>query len=184
MSTVLRQYLKLRPKIGQRVMLDPTSIVIGDVKLADDVSIWPLVVIRGDVNYISIGTRTNIQDGSILHVTHKSPNNPNGFPLIIGEEVTIGHKAILHGCTIGNRVLIGMGAIVLDGAVIEDNVIIGAASLIPPGKTLESGYLYIGSPAKQVRKLKPEELEGLLYSANNYVRWKDDYLADTSEGKE
>ncbi|WP_340621398.1 gamma carbonic anhydrase family protein [Xenorhabdus siamensis] len=184
MSTVLRQYLKLRPQVGQRVMLDPTSIVIGDVKLADDVSIWPLVVIRGDVNYISIGTRTNIQDGSILHVTHKSPNNPNGFPLIIGEEVTIGHKAILHGCTIGNRVLIGMGAIILDGAVIEDNVIIGAASLVPPGKTLESGYLYIGSPAKQVRKLKPEELEGLIYSANNYVRWKDDYLADISEGKE
>ncbi|CDL87644.1 gamma carbonic anhydrase family protein [Xenorhabdus cabanillasii] len=184
MSTVLRQYLKLRPQVGQRVMLDSTSIVIGDVKLADDVSIWPLVVIRGDVNYISIGTRTNIQDGSVLHVTHKSSNNPNGFPLIIGEEVTIGHKAILHGCTIGNRVLVGMGAIILDGAVIEDNVIIGAASLVPPGKTLESGYLYIGSPAKQVRKLKPEELEGLLYSANNYVRWKDDYLADTSDGKE
>ncbi|REF25736.1 carbonic anhydrase/acetyltransferase-like protein (isoleucine patch superfamily) [Xenorhabdus cabanillasii] len=184
MSTVLRQYLKLRPQVGQRVMLDSTSIVIGDVKLADDVSIWPLVVIRGDVNYVSIGTRTNIQDGSVLHVTHKSSNNPNGFPLIIGEEVTIGHKAILHGCTIGNRVLVGMGAIILDGAVIEDNVIIGAASLVPPGKTLESGYLYIGSPAKQVRKLKPEELEGLLYSANNYVRWKDDYLADTSDGKE
>ncbi|QTL39708.1 gamma carbonic anhydrase family protein [Xenorhabdus budapestensis] len=184
MSTTLRQYLNLRPQIGQKVMLDPTSIVIGDVRLADDVSIWPLVVIRGDVNYVSIGTRTNIQDGSVLHVTHKSSNNPNGFPLIIGEEATIGHKAMLHGCTIGNRVLVGMGAIILDGAVIEDNVIIGAASLVPPGKTLESGYLYIGSPAKQVRKLKSEELEELLYSANNYVRWKDDYLAGTSDGKE
>jgi carbonic anhydrase/acetyltransferase-like protein (isoleucine patch superfamily) len=184
MSTVLRQYLRLRPQIGQRIMLDPTSIVIGDVRLEDDVSIWPLVVIRGDVNYVSIGTRTNIQDGSVLHVTHKSSNNPNGFPLIIGKEVTIGHKAMLHGCTVGNRVLIGMGAIILDGAIIEDNVIVGAASLVPPGKILKSGYLYIGSPARQARKLKPEELEGLIYSATNYVRWKNDYLTDTSDGKE
>ncbi|WP_340611970.1 gamma carbonic anhydrase family protein [Xenorhabdus bharatensis] len=183
MSTVLRNYLNLRPQIGQRVMLDPSSIVIGDVRLADNVSIWPLVVIRGDVNYISIGARTNIQDGSILHVTHKSSDNPDGFPLIIGEEVTVGHKAMLHGCTIGNRVLVGMGSILLDGSIIEDNVIIGAGSLVPPRKILESGYLYIGSPVKQVRKLKHEELEGLLYSANNYARWKDDYLAGISDDR-
>ncbi|MCC8380954.1 gamma carbonic anhydrase family protein [Xenorhabdus sp. PB30.3] len=184
MSTVLRKYLNLRPQIGQRVMLDPTSIVIGDVRLADNVSIWPLVVIRGDVNYVSIGARTNIQDCSILHVTHKSSDNPDGFPLIIGEEVTVGHKAMLHGCTIRNRVLVGMSSIILDGSIIEDNVIIGAGSLVPPRKILESGYLYIGSPVKQVRKLKHEELEGLLYSANNYVRWKDDYLADISDNRE
>ncbi|OTA17792.1 hypothetical protein Xvie_00449 [Xenorhabdus vietnamensis] len=184
MPTVLRQYLNFYPKVGQKVLLDPSSVVIGDVRLADDTSIWPLVVIRGDVNYVSIGSRTNIQDGSVLHVTHKSTDNPNGFPLIIGEDVTVGHKAMLHGCKIGNRVLIGMGSILLDGVTVEDNVVIGAGSLVPPGKKLESGYLYVGSPAKQVRKLKPEELEGLLYSANNYARWKDNYLSAQSEGKE
>ncbi|PHM23087.1 gamma carbonic anhydrase family protein [Xenorhabdus ehlersii] len=177
MPTVLRQYLNFYPQVGQKVLLDPSSVVIGDVKLADNVSIWPLVVIRGDVNYVSIGSRTNIQDGSVLHVTHKSPDNPNGFPLIIGEDVTVGHKSMLHGCKIGNRVLVGMGSILLDGVTIEDDVVIGAGSLVPPGKKLESGYLYVGSPAKQVRKLKPEELEGLLYSANNYVSWKNDYLS-------
>ncbi|MBD1228278.1 MULTISPECIES: gamma carbonic anhydrase family protein [Xenorhabdus] len=184
MPTVLRQYLNFYPQIGQKVLLDPSSVVIGDVRLADNVSIWPLVVIRGDVNYVSIGSRTNIQDGSVLHVTHKSPDNPNGFPLIIGEDVTVGHKSMLHGCKIGNRVLVGMGSILLDGVTIEDDVVIGAGSLVPPGKKLESGYLYVGSPAKQVRKLKPEELEGLLYSANNYVSWKNDYLSTQSESKE
>ncbi|MBD2822574.1 gamma carbonic anhydrase family protein [Xenorhabdus sp. 42] len=184
MSVVLRQYLDFYPQVGQKVFLDPSSVVIGDVRLADNVSIWPLVVIRGDVNYVSIGSRTNIQDGSVLHVTHQSNDNPDGFPLKIGEDVTVGHKAMLHGCKVGNRVLIGMGSILLDNAIIEDDVIIGAGSIVPPGKKLESGYLYIGSPAKQVRKLKPEELEGLLYSANNYVRWKDNYLlAEQSEGK-
>ncbi|NHB98853.1 gamma carbonic anhydrase family protein [Photorhabdus stackebrandtii] len=178
MSGVLRSYLGTQPKIGQKVMLDPSSVIIGDVRLADDVSIWPLVVIRGDVNYVSIGTRTNIQDGSVLHVTHKSVDNPDGFPLIVGNDVTIGHKAILHGCTVGNRVLIGMGSILLDGSVIEDDVIIGAGSLIAPGKILESGYLYVGSPAHRVRKLKPEELEILCYSASNYVCWKNDYLQE------
>ncbi|MBE8598052.1 gamma carbonic anhydrase family protein [Xenorhabdus sp. BG5] len=177
MPIVLRQYLNFYPQVGQKVLLDPSSVVIGDVRLADNVSIWPLVVIRGDVNYVSIGSRTNIQDGSVLHVTHKSPDNPNGFPLIIGEDVTVGHKSMLHGCKIGNRVLVGMGSILLDGVTIEDDVVIGAGSLVTPGKKLESGYLYVGSPAKQVRKLKPEELEGLLYSANNYVSWKNDYLS-------
>lgn len=128
MSETLRSYLDTQPKVGQNVMLDSSSVIIGDVRLADDVSIWPLVVIRGDVNYVSIGARTNIQDGSILHVTHKTTDNPDGFPLIVGNDVTIGHKVILHGCTIGNQVLIGMGSILLDGSVIEDNVIIGAGT--------------------------------------------------------
>ncbi|MCT8344988.1 MULTISPECIES: gamma carbonic anhydrase family protein [Photorhabdus] len=178
MSETLRSYLDIQPKVGQNVMLDSSSVIIGDVRLADDVSIWPLVVIRGDVNYVSIGTRTNIQDGSILHVTHKTTDNPDGFPLIVGDDVTIGHKVILHGCTIGNQVLIGMGSILLDGSVIEDNVIIGAGSLVAPGKILESGYLYIGSPARQVRKLKPEELKGLCYSAGHYVSLKNNYLQE------
>ncbi|MGE4802430.1 gamma carbonic anhydrase family protein [Yersinia hibernica] len=178
MSDAIRPYLHYSPTLGERVMIDRSSVVIGNVILGDDVSVWPLVAIRGDVNQVSIGARSNIQDGSVLHITHHSEHNPEGNPLIIGEDVTVGHKAMLHGCTIGNRVLVGMGSIVLDGAVIEDDVIIGAGSLVSPGKRLASGHLYIGSPARQARPLTPAELEGLLYSANNYVRWKDDYLAE------
>lgn len=128
MSTVLRPYKDLFPKQGDRVMIDASSVVVGDVRMADDVSIWPLVAIRGDVNSVSIGARTNIQDGSVLHVTHKSSYNPEGNPLIIGEDVTVGHKVMLHGCTIGNRVLVGMGSILLDGVIVEDDVMIGAGS--------------------------------------------------------
>lgn len=177
MSAVLRPYKDTFPELGQRVMVDASSVVVGDVRIADDVGIWPLVAMRGDVHFIEIGARTNIQDGSVLHVTHKSSYNPEGNPLVIGEDVTVGHKVMLHGCTIGNRVLVGMGSIVLDGAVIEDDVMIGAGSLIPPNKRLASGYLYLGSPVKQIRPLTEAEIEGLFYSANNYVQWKDDYLA-------
>ena len=182
MSDVLRPYRDLFPQIGQRVMIDDSSVVIGDVRLADDVGIWPLVVIRGDVHYVQIGARTNIQDGSMLHVTHKSSYNPDGNPLTIGEDVTVGHKVMLHGCTIGNRVLVGMGSILLDGAIVEDDVMIGAGSLVPQNKRLESGYLYLGSPVKQIRPLSDEEKAGLRYSANNYVKWKDEYLAVTPWG--
>lgn len=178
MSDAVRSYLQYTPKLGQRVLIDPSSVVIGDVDLADDVSIWPLVAIRGDVNAVKIGARSNIQDGSVLHVTHRSEHNPDGYPLLIGEDVTVGHKAMLHGCAIGNRVLVGMGSILLDGAVIEDDVMIGAGSLVAPGKRLASGYLYMGSPARQIRPLTAAELEGLLYSSNNYVRWKDEYLSE------
>ena len=176
MPAVLRPYKDLFPQKGDRVMIDASSVVVGDVRLADDVSIWPLVAIRGDVNSVSIGARTNIQDGSVLHVTHKSSYNPEGNPLIIGEDVTVGHKVMLHGCTIGNRVLVGMGSILLDGVIVEDEVMIGAGSLVPQNKRLESGYLYLGSPVKQIRPLKKAEIEGLKYSANNYVKWKNDYL--------
>ncbi|EOV9619652.1 gamma carbonic anhydrase family protein [Cronobacter dublinensis] len=181
MSSVLRPYKNTFPQTGQRVMVDNSSVVIGDVRMADDVGVWPQVVIRGDVNYVSVGARTNIQDGSVLHVTHKSSYNPQGNPLLIGEDVTVGHKVMLHGCTIGNRVLVGMGSIVLDGAIIEDDVMIGAGSLVPQNKRLESGYLYLGSPVKQIRPLKEAEREGLRYSANNYVKWKDEYLAQESQ---
>jgi len=183
MAAVLRPYQTFFPQLGNRVMIDASSVVIGDVRIADDVGIWPLVAIRGDVNYVEIGSRTNIQDGSVLHVTHKSSYNPEGNPLIIGEEVTIGHKVMLHGCTIGNRVLVGMGSIILDGAVIEDDVMIGAGSLVPQNKRLESGYLYLGSPVKQIRPLKEAEIEGLKYSANNYVRWKDEYLTQDNQSQ-
>lgn len=181
MSAVLRPYRNLYPQVGEKVMVDATSVVIGDVRIADDVGIWPLVVIRGDVNHVEIGARSNIQDGSVLHVTHKSSYNPEGNPLIIGEDVTVGHKVMLHGCIIGNRVLVGMGSILLDGAVIEDDVMIGAGSLVPQNKRLESGYLYLGSPVKQIRPLKEEEIAGLKYSANNYVKWKDEYLAQDNQ---
>lgn len=181
MSSALHPYKHLFPQTGQRVMVDPSSVVVGDVIMEDDVSIWPLVAIRGDVNQVRIGARTNVQDGSVLHVTHRSASNPQGFPLIIGEDVTVGHKAMLHGCTIGNRVLVGMGSILLDGVIVEEEVMIGAGSLVPPGKRLESGYLYLGSPVRQIRPLNESEKEGLRYSANNYVTWKDDYLAGDNQ---
>lgn len=183
MSHNIRTYKGVRPQLGERVMIDSTSVVIGNVVLADDIGVWPLVVIRGDVNRVSIGKRTNIQDGSVLHLTHKSTTNPQGHPLIIGEDVTVGHKAMLHGCTIGNRVLVGMGAILLDGVVVEDDVMIGAGSLVSPGKRLESGFLYLGSPAKKIRPLTKEETDGLLYSASNYVSWKNDYLSEESQNQ-
>ncbi|MEA5105190.1 gamma carbonic anhydrase family protein [Pantoea sp. S18] len=181
MSTALRPYKNHFPQRGDRVMIDSSSVVVGEVQLADDVSIWPLVAIRGDVNKVVIGKRSNIQDGSVLHVTHKSTSNPEGYPLIVGEDVTVGHKAMLHGCTIGNRVLVGMGSILLDGVIVEDDVMIGAGSLVPPGKRLESGYLYLGSPVKQVRPLSEAEIAGLLYSSNNYVGWKNEYLDQESQ---
>lgn len=176
MSAVLRFYKDMFPKLGQRVMVDSSSVVIGDVRIADDVGIWPLVAVRGDVHFIQIGARTNIQDGSVLHVAHNSSYNPEGNPLVIGEDVTIGHKVMLHGCTIGNRVLVGMGSILLDGVIVEDNVMIGAGSLVPQDKRLASGYLYLGSPVKQIRPLTEAEIQGLVYSTNNYVKWKDEYL--------
>jgi carbonic anhydrase/acetyltransferase-like protein (isoleucine patch superfamily) len=141
-------------------------------------SIWPLVAARGDVNHIRIGARSNVQDGTVLHLSRRSAANPDGYPLLIGEDVTVGHKAMLHGCTIGNRVLVGMGAILLDGVVVEDDVMIGAGSLVPPGKRLASGFLYIGNPVKQARPLKPAEIAFLKTSADNYVLLKDEYLQE------
>ncbi|WP_394213572.1 gamma carbonic anhydrase family protein [Enterovibrio calviensis] len=179
MSSVLRSYKGIFPQVGARVYIDPTSVLVGDIVLGNDVSIWPFVAARGDVNHIRLGDRTNIQDGSVLHVTHKNNDNPEGYPLIIGNDVTVGHKVMLHGCTIGNNVLVGMGAIVLDGVIIEDNVMIGAGSLVPPGKRLESGYLYVGSPVKQARPLKEAERAFLQKSADNYVATKNEYLAES-----
>ena len=152
--------------------------LVGDISLGKDSSVWPLVAARGDVNYIRIGERTNIQDGSVLHLTRASKSNPDGYPLIIGDDVTVGHKVMLHGCQLGNRILVGMGAIVMDNAVVEDDVIIGGGSLVPPNKRLESGYLYVGSPVKQARPLTEQELAFLKISADNYVQLKDEYLAE------
>ncbi|MDN3653037.1 gamma carbonic anhydrase family protein [Thalassotalea ponticola] len=173
----IRKYGDKQPNLGQKVYIDSSSVVIGDVTLADNVSIWPLVVIRGDVNHIQIGKDTNIQDGSVLHVTRRTEKNPVGYPLIIGEQVTVGHKVMLHGCTLGNRILVGMGAIVMDGAIVEDDVMIGAGSLVAPNKVLNSGYLYVGNPAQQKRPLTSEELSFLKKTNQNYVKLKDEYLA-------
>ncbi|GGN02193.1 MULTISPECIES: gamma carbonic anhydrase family protein [Shewanella] len=178
MSGPLRTYQGIHPQLGDNVYVDPASVLVGDIALDTDASIWPMVAARGDVNHIRIGKRSNVQDGSILHVTRKSASRPEGHPLIIGDDVTIGHKAMLHGCKVGNRVLVGMGAIILDGAILEDDVILGAGSLVPPGKVLQSGYLYVGSPAKQARPLTEAELKFLPESADNYVRLKNEYLAE------
>lgn len=176
MTHALRAYLTHTPTLGQRVYVDPAAVVIGDVELGDDSSVWPCAVVRGDMHRIRIGRRTSVQDNAVLHITHASDFNPGGWPLNIGDDVTIGHGACLHGCTVGNQVLIGIGATVLDGAVIEDEVIIGAGTLVPPGKTLQSGYLYVGSPCKQARPLKDSEKAFFEYSAQNYVNLKNDYL--------
>lgn len=179
--TSLMSYKGIYPSIGNNVYIAPTSILVGEIEIGDDSSIWPLVAARGDVNYIKIGRRTNIQDSSVLHVTHKNTDNPDGHPLIIGNDVTIGHKVMLHGCTIKDKVLVGMGSIVLDGAIIENEVLVGAGSLVPPNKVLQSGFLYIGSPVKQVRLLTDKELAYFTRSANNYVNTKNDYLAEHKE---
>ncbi|MCK8088223.1 gamma carbonic anhydrase family protein [Vibrio sp. 1CM8B] len=172
----IRSYKGISPQIGLGVYIDTSSVLVGDIKIGNDSSVWPLVAARGDVNHIHIGERTNIQDGSVLHVTHKNAENPDGYPLLIGNDVTIGHKVMLHGCTIEDRVLVGMGAIVLDGVIIQKEVMIGAGSLVPPNKVLESGYLYVGSPVKQARPLNDKERAFLQKSADNYVQNKNDYL--------
>lgn len=172
-------YLETFPVVGERAFLHPSCQVIGDVTLGDDSSIWCNTVLRGDVNRIVIGRGTNVQDLTMGHVSHKTPEKPEGSPLIIGDYVTVGHSVILHGCTIGNECLIGMGTIVMDDAIIPDRVMIGAGSLVSPGKTLESGMLYMGRPAKPVRMLTEEEITHLKYSAEHYMRVKDNYLNGT-----
>lgn len=176
--TAVRSYQGMSPKLGSRVFVDPSAVVLGDVELGDDCSVWPMTTIRGDMHRIRIGQRCSIQDGSVLHITHAGPYNPDGFPLIIGDDVTIGHKALLHGCTINDRVLIGMGAIVMDGAVIESEVILAAGSIVSPGKTLKSGYLYRGTPAREARPLTEKEISFFRYTAANYVKLKDQHIAE------
>ena len=176
MNNSIRNFQDKSPSIGQRVYIDPQSTVIGDVLLGDDVSVWPMAVIRGDVNSIAIGNPCSIQDGSILHVTHSGPYTSGGHPLILGQGITIGHQAVLHGCLVDDYCLIGMGSLILDAVHVQHHVMIAAGSVVPPGKILESGHLYLGNPAKAVRKLTHQELEQLEYSAQHYVRLKNKYL--------
>jgi carbonic anhydrase/acetyltransferase-like protein (isoleucine patch superfamily) len=173
----IRSYLDKTPLLGERSYVDPAATVIGDVVLGDDVSIWPGTVVRGDVNFIRVGARTNIQDGTVVHVSHDGPHAKlGGFATVIGEDVTIGHKAIIHACRIEDAVLIGMGAIVLDGAVVKKHGFVGAGALIAPGKVVGEGELWLGNPAKRVRMLTDAEIEALYYSAQHYVRLKNQYL--------
>ena len=172
----IRDYMGTSPIIAASAYIDDAALVIGNVTIDEESSLWPMTVARGDVHKITIGARTNIQDGSILHVTSDNRFTPGGFALTVGDDVTVGHGAILHACTIMNRVLVGMGATVLDGAVIEDRVMIGAGALVSPGKRLASGYLYLGSPARQARALKQEELEYLDFSSSHYVELKNRHL--------
>ena len=169
------------PRLGARVYVDPQAHVSGAVVLGDDVSVWPMAVLRGDVNRITVGARSNIQDGSVLHVTHESAWQPDGLPLIVGADVTLAHGAILHACTVGDRCLVGMGAIVMDGAVLEPDSMVAAGALVPPGRTVRSGTLWRGHPARFARELTASELENLVYSARHYVRLKDRRLAGAAD---
>jgi carbonic anhydrase/acetyltransferase-like protein (isoleucine patch superfamily) len=174
----VRPYRDTLPRLGERVYVDPAATLVGDVVLGDDVSLWPGTVVRGDVNFIRIGARTNVQDGTVIHVSHDGPHAKlGGFATVIGADVTIGHKAIIHACRIEDAVLVGMGAIVLDGAVLRKHAFVGAGALVAPGKEVGEGELWLGNPAKKVRMLSDAEIEALYYSAQHYVRLKDEYLA-------
>jgi len=171
----IRPFLDKLPVLGERVYIDPACTIIGDVVLGDDVSVWPGTVIRGDVNHVRIGARSNIQDGTIIHVSHHSPFNKGGYPTIIGEGVTVGHGTIIHACMIGDYCLIGMGACILDGATVSTHGFLGAGAVLSPGKVVGEGELWLGNPARLARTLSDKEIESLQYSADHYVRLKDEY---------
>ena len=172
----VRPYMNQLPRLGANVYVDPAALVIGDVELGDDASLWPFAVARGDVHYIRIGARTNVQDGAVLHVTHDGDYTPGGFPLIIGDDVTIGHGAIVHACTVRDACLIGMNATVLDGVVVNKHSMIAAGAVVTPGKIVGEGELWLGNPARRARMLTDVEIERLYYSAQHYVKLKNRYL--------
>jgi len=172
----IRTHQGKTPTIHNTAYIDESAVVIGDVTVGEESSLWPMVVARGDVNSITIGHHTNIQDGSVLHVTHDFFLIPGGIALAIGNYVTVGHKAILHACNIGDHCLIGMGAIVMDNARLPGRLVIGAGALVPPGKQLESGFLYVGNPVRKSRALKDGELELITHSAEHYVELKNKYV--------
>jgi len=175
-SNNIQQFKQHCPHIAKGVYVHPSATIIGQVTIDENSSVWPGAVIRGDINFISIGKNTNIQDLSILHVNHRTKDDPEGSPLIIGDNVTIGHAVILHGCTIADECLIGMGSIVMDKVMIEKHVLLAAGSLVSSGALLESGHLYIGRPAKKVRALTEDEILSLQESAHSYVQGKDEYM--------
>ncbi len=166
----IRPFGAVHPRVDPSAWVDPSAVVIGDVTLGPDASIWPLCVLRGDIHRIEIGAGSNIQDGSILHVSHDSRFMPGGAPVIVHERVTVGHQVVLHGCEIGERSLIGIGARVLDRARVEPRTMVGAGTLVTPGQVLTGGYLWLGAPARRARVLTDQELEYLDYVAENYIQ--------------
>jgi carbonic anhydrase/acetyltransferase-like protein (isoleucine patch superfamily) len=172
----IRSFENFTPQIADTVFIDESAVVTGNVIIGEDSSIWPCCSIRGDIHSITIGACSNIQDGSVLHVSHDSEYAPGGFSLTVGDDVTVGHNVMLHGCTIGDLCLIGIGSIVLDGAVVQSGAIVGAGSLVPPNKILDGGYMWRGSPVKKVRELTEKEKAFLSYSANHYVALKNRHL--------
>jgi carbonic anhydrase/acetyltransferase-like protein (isoleucine patch superfamily) len=171
----IASYQGIAPQIAATSYIHHSAQIIGDVVIGERASVWCNTVIRGDVNLIRIGADTNIQDLCTLHVSHRRQENPEGGPLLIGARVTVGHNVILHGCEIGDECLIGMGSIVMDRAKLEPRIILGAGSLVPEGKVLQSGYLYLGRPAKLLRALTEEELAHFAYSAAHYVKLAESY---------
>jgi len=171
----IRTFQNHQPDISNDAYIDESAVIIGDVNIDRRSSIWPGVIARGDIHRISIGEESNIQDGSVLHVSHDSEFLPGGAELIIGNRVTVGHKVILHGCTIEDTALIGMGAIIMDQALVRSHVVVGAGSIVPGQKELESGYLYFGAPARRVRKLTQQEMSYFDYSARHYVELAKKY---------
>ncbi|MDH3672139.1 MAG: gamma carbonic anhydrase family protein [Gammaproteobacteria bacterium] len=172
----IRKYKTIAPRIASSAYIDESAVVIGDVEIGADSSVWPLCVLRGDSNFIRIGTRTNVQDGTIIHVTHAYSAAPSGHPVVIGDNVSIGHSVTVHGCTIEDRTLIGMGCTILDGSIIHSEVLLGAGSLVTEGQELQGGYLWLGRPARRTRPLSAEEQGWFDYIAKHYARLKNDYL--------
>ncbi len=162
--------LRIKPVLGKSVYIAPSAVLIGKIEIGDYSSIWPNVSARGDVNWMRIGKRTNIQDNTVLHVTEET------HPLSIGDDVTVGHGCILHGCTIHDRCLIGMGSVVLDGAVIGPDAMIGAGSVVKQGEVVPPGTLYLGVPARYKRDLAQEEIKAIAESARSYAEFAGEYL--------
>lgn len=169
----IRVFEEFTPQIDDTVFIDESSVVTGNVVIGQDSSVWPCCSVRGDIHSIRIGERTNIQDGSILHVTHDSEFAPGGFSLTVGNDVTVGHNVVLHACAVEDLCLIGMGSVLLDGSVVQSGAQVGAGSLVPPNKVLEGGYLWLGSPVRKIRELTDKEKAFLGYSAGQYVKLKN-----------
>jgi carbonic anhydrase/acetyltransferase-like protein (isoleucine patch superfamily) len=167
---MIRAYKEMRPRLGTRAWVDASAQVIGDVELGEDASVWMNTVVRGDVNGIRVGARTNLQDGCVLHVTRQHPT-------VLAEDVTVGHSVTLHGCTVGRLCLIGIGAIVLTGAVVGEESIVAAGALVPEGMVVPPRSVVMGVPARVRRAVSEEERSGLRGYARRYVGYKDDYRA-------
>ncbi|MBF0424235.1 MAG: gamma carbonic anhydrase family protein [Magnetococcales bacterium] len=163
------------PEIHPTAFVHPDAVVIGDVHIGPDSSVWPGVVIRGDVNFIRIGARTSIQDGSVVHVSRPSEASPQGYPTLIGNDIVVGHKVVLHGCRLEDSCLIGIGAIVLDNASVGRDSIVGAGSLLTPGKDVPEGTMWMGSPARQLRTTSEAERQSIRATAENYRRLATQY---------